>query len=95
MLFTGVVRSHDLSAVTHADRSARIQTVDASCGEFFRLIECFFAITGVPVLLNTSLNGAGEPIVESPDDAVRFLTESAIDALYMGGFRVVRRQRFV
>lgn len=92
MLFTGVVRSHDLPAVTHADSSARIQTVDASCGEFFRLLEFFFAITGVPVLLNTSLNGPGEPIVESPDDAVRFLTESAIDALYMGGFRVVRRR---
>jgi carbamoyltransferase len=91
MLFTGFVRSHDLPAITHADGSARVQTVDASCGEFFRVVERFFARTGVPVILNTSFNGPGEPIVETPADAVRFLMHSKLDALYIGGMRVIRR----
>lgn len=90
MLFTGTVRSHDLPAITHTDGSARIQTVDASCGEFFRVIQHFFAQTGVPVVLNTSFNGPGEPIVETPKDALRFLINSKLDALYIGGMRVTR-----
>ena len=69
-----------------------MQTVDASCGEFLRVIERFFAATGVPVVLNTSFNGPGEPIVESPEDALRFLVHSQLDALYMGGKRVTRKQ---
>ena len=85
MLFTATVRSPELPAITHADGSARIQTVDPSCGEFFRVIEEFFARTGVPVILNTSFNGPGEPIVETPQDALRFLVTSRLDALYMGG----------
>jgi carbamoyltransferase len=91
MLFTGLVRSHELPAITHCDGSARVQTVDSSCGEFFRVLESFFAQTGVPVVLNTSLNGRGEPIVETPQDALRFLIQSALDALYIGGMRVIRR----
>jgi carbamoyltransferase len=91
MLFTGAVRSSDLPAITHADGSARIQTVDSSCGEFFRVVEQFFAKTGMPVVLNTSFNGPGEPIVESPTDALRFLVNSRLDALYIGGMRVTRR----
>lgn len=91
MLFTGTVRSHALPAITHADGSARIQTVNATCGEFFRVIEHFFATTGVPVVLNTSFNGPGEPIVETPEDALRFLLHSKLDALYLGGRRVTRK----
>ncbi|HVY26657.1 MAG TPA: carbamoyltransferase C-terminal domain-containing protein [Polyangiaceae bacterium] len=91
MLFTGTVRSHDLPAITHADGSARVQTVDSSCGEFFRVIQHFFAKTGIPVVLNTSFNGPGEPIVETPDNALRFLLHSKLDALYIGGMRVTRR----
>ena len=91
MLFTANVRSSQLPAITHIDGSARVQTVDASCGRFFRIIEQFHARTGVPVVLNTSFNGPGEPIVESPEDALRFLAASALDALYMGRFRVTRR----
>jgi carbamoyltransferase len=80
-----------LPAITHADGSARVQTVNPSCGEFYRVIEQFFARTGVPVVLNTSLNGPGEPIVESPEDALRFLVRSRLDALFMGGMRITRR----
>src|SRR5205809_914002 len=72
MLFNAHVRSRGLPAVTHVDGTARIQTVDASCGEFFRLLGKFFERTGCPVVLNTSFNGPGEPIVESPADALNF-----------------------
>jgi carbamoyltransferase len=91
MLFTGTVTSDKVPAITHADGTARIQTVDASSGEFFRVLENFSAITGVPIVMNTSFNGPGEPIVESPVDALRFLINSQMDALYIGGRRITRK----
>jgi carbamoyltransferase len=91
MLFTATVRSTAVPAITHHDGSARLQTVNASNGEFFRVIEQFFARTGVPMVLNTSFNGPGEPIVETPREALAFLVHSGLDVLYLGGFRVVRR----
>jgi carbamoyltransferase len=51
----------------------------------------FEALTGVPVVLNTSFNGPGEPIVESPDDALTFFLQSDLDVLYMHGRSVRRR----
>jgi carbamoyltransferase len=91
MLFTAQVRSPDLPAVTHIDGSSRLQTVDASAGAFHALLTEFAALTGVPVVLNTSFNGPGEPIVESPDDALQFFLHSELDALYMEGYRVHKR----
>jgi carbamoyltransferase len=91
MLFTGTVKSDALPAITHADHSARVQTVDPSCGDFYRLLKHFHARTGVPVILNTSFNGPGEPIVESAEDALRFFIGSGLDALYVGGRRITRR----
>ena len=67
-----------------------LQTVDPSCGEFFRVVRKFFEKTGVPLVLNTSFNGPGQPIVESPQDAIDFLRNSTLDALYMGGYCVTR-----
>lgn len=91
MLFTGTVTSDKVPAITHADATARIQTVDSTSGEFCRVLESFFALTGVPIVMNTSFNGPGEPIVESPADALRFLVNSQMDALYIGGKRVTRK----
>lgn len=91
MLFTAAVRSSALPAITHVDGSARVQTVDATCGGFRDVVSHFKRITGVPVVLNTSLNGPGEPIVDTPEDALRFVAGSEIDALYIGGLRVTRR----
>ena len=90
MLFTAKVRNDRLPAITHVDGSARIQTVGDDAGEFRRVIEAFNAHTGVPVLLNTSFNGPGEPIVETPADAVRFLTTTSLDALYVDGVKITR-----
>ena len=64
MLFTGQVCSADLPAITHVDGSARVQSVAPDCGKFRQLLEVFDALTGCPVLLNTSLNGPGEPIID-------------------------------
>jgi carbamoyltransferase len=74
-----------LPAVTHVDGSARVQTVDRRTNPLFhRLIEAFRARTGVPVLVNTSFNVRGEPIVCSPTDAYRCFMATAMDALVMG-----------
>jgi len=91
MLFTARVTSQAIPAITHVDGSSRIQTVDAKAGAFYRLLQGFEALTGVPVILNTSFNGPGEPIVESPEDAIRFLLEADLDSLYIEGRRVTRR----
>lgn len=91
ILFTAQVTSSDLPAIMHVDGSARIQTVDRSCGRFFDVVRAFGELSGVPVVLNTSFNGPGEPIVETPAEAVRFLLDTEIDAVYIEGLRVTRR----
>jgi carbamoyltransferase len=88
MLFTAEVTSNDIPAVTHADRTARIQTVSPDNGRFHDLLAAFHRRSGMPVLLNTSFNGPGEPIVETPDDALRFFAGSALDALFIGDLQV-------
>lgn len=88
MLFTSTVKTDDLPAITHVDRSARVQTVGEECGGYRRLIETFEAETGVPVVMNTSFNGPGEPIVETPAQAVNFLLTSEIDAVYVDGVKL-------
>jgi carbamoyltransferase len=76
MLRVAQVRPHvkDLiPAVVHVDGSARVQTVTKENGLLYVLLQHFYVATGVPILLNTSLNVAGEPIVETPKDAWRCL----------------------
>jgi carbamoyltransferase len=90
MLFTGQVISSSLPAITHVDGSSRIQTVDSSAGDYYRMIKAFHRLSGVPVVLNTSLNGPGEPIVETPEHALAFYLNSELDALYMNGFKITR-----
>ena len=71
-----------IPAVTHLDHSARFQTVDARQNpRFHALLSAFAARTGCPVLINTSLNVRGEPIVNSVDDAYRCLMSTGMDAL--------------
>jgi carbamoyltransferase len=73
-----------IPAVTHVDYSARLQTVDAARNpRFHRLIENFFARTGCPVLVNTSFNVRGEPIVCSPADAYRCFMATDMDAVVL------------
>jgi carbamoyltransferase len=75
----------DIPAVTHVDYSARVQTVTRVVApRFYSLIERFKQITGCPVLVNTSFNVRGEPIVLSPEDAFRCFMGSEIEVLAVG-----------
>jgi carbamoyltransferase len=75
----------DIPAVTHIDYSARVQTVHADTNpRFHKLIERFKAKTGCPVLVNTSFNVRGEPIVCTPEDAFRCFMGSEIEFLIVG-----------
>lgn len=78
-----------IPAVTHVDGTARVQTVSAGQnGPYHELISEFFRITGVPVLLNTSMNVAGEPMADSPEDAYAVLAGTGMDALAAGSYLV-------
>lgn len=77
----------DLPAITHVDGSARVQTVDPETNpRFAKLLEEFYRRTNCPVLLNTSFNMRGEPIVCSIVDALKCFTRSKIDLLVVGDF---------
>ncbi len=93
MLLCTEVSSDKIPAVTHVDRTARLQTVNPQTDErFYRLLSAFRDITGVPVLLNTSFNVRGEPIVETPDDAVACFRGTSIDVLVIGDHVITKRQ---
>ncbi len=78
-------------AVTHVDGSARVQTVTAARdGLYHTLLDAFYRQSGCPVLVNTSFNVRGEPIVHSPADAVRVFLRTHIDALAIGPFIVTK-----
>lgn len=79
-----------IPAVTHVDGSARVQTVHQDVNPlYWGLLKAFEARTGVPVLLNTSFN-ENEPIVNTPDEAVRCFLRNDMDALALGPFLVTR-----
>ena len=77
----------DIPSVTHVDGTARVQTVTRKINPFYYdVIESFYRKTGVPVILNTSFNVKGEPIVTTPVDAVRCFYGTGIDVLVMPPF---------
>lgn len=70
-------------AILHVDKTCRIQTVTKHQNfHYYNLIEAFYALTKVPILFNTSFNLAGEPLVETPEDALRTFHNSDIKYLY-------------
>lgn len=78
-------------AVVHIDGSARCQLIDDDAQDGLApLVRAFHDLTGIPMVLNTSFNGPGEPIVETPEDALRGLFELNLDALFIGAFEVSR-----
>lgn len=83
-----------IPAVTHVDQSARIQTVDADRhGRYYRLLRAFERRTGCPVLINTSFNVRGEPIVGTPSDAWRCFLATHMDALVLENFVLLREDQ--
>ena len=82
----------EISAVVHLDGSSRLQTVSRENNpRFYSLLECFHEHTGLPVLLNTSLNRKGMPIVETPAEALSFFLECELDVLVLNDFIVKKR----
>lgn len=89
------VRS-DIPAVTHVDYSARIQTVHAETNpRYHQLISRFKERTGCPVVVNTSFNVRGEPIVESPSDAFRCFMGTEIEVLVIENFVLYKDEQLV
>ena len=87
-----IIRS-TLPAVTHVDYSVRLQTVDEERhGRFYRLLKAFERETGCPVLVNTSFNVRGEPIVCSPAEALRCFLATDMDALVLEDFVLQKQQ---
>jgi carbamoyltransferase len=94
MLFVHDVRPEwrdRIPAAVHVDGTARIQTVDPDTEPLLgRMLTEFAARTGLPVVVNTSLNTAGRPMVDDPRDALECFGSAPVDLLAIGGF-VVRR----
>jgi carbamoyltransferase len=95
MLFVAQVRADNrtIPAVTHLDGSARLQTIARNDHPlFYDLITEFDRLTGCPILINTSFNVRGEPIVCSPADAIKCFLRTDMDYLVIGGFLLDKRK---
>ncbi len=83
-----------IPAVTHVDNSARVQTVDKERNpRLFGLLEAFDALTGCPVMINTSFNVRGEPVVCAPGEAYHCFMATDIDVLVIGDFILLKEEQ--
>jgi carbamoyltransferase len=88
------VERSDIPAITHVDNSARVQTVDKQDNPLYhRLLECFYEKTGCPVIINTSFNVRGEPIVCAPGEAYICFMRTNMDYLVLGSFILDKKQQ--
>ena len=76
------VISNEIPGVTHIDGTSRIQTVDNSIPHFYNVLNEFKKLTNVSVLLNTSFNEAGKPLIETPQQAIETFENTDIDILW-------------
>jgi len=90
MLFVAPVKKPEkIPAVTHVDGTGRLQTISKEFNSlYFDLISEFYKITGVPVLINTSMNVMGEPIVNTPEQAYNMILKTDMDYLVMGNYLI-------
>ena len=88
------IKRSEIPAVTHVDYSARIQTVHKQTNEkYYNLIKKFKEITNCPVLVNTSFNVRGEPIVNTPEDAFNCFMGTELDKLVIGNFYLDKKKQ--
>ena len=84
MMYAVNVKNNKLPAITHIDKTCRIQTLKKEQNlHYYNLIKSFRKKTGIPVLFNTSFNLSGDCIVETIEDAIKALDNSKIDYLYL------------
>lgn len=83
-------KQKEIPAVVHNDGTARVQTVDKNNQKYYKLIKNFESLTGIPLVLNTSFNGPGEPIVCQPKEALEFFYKSDMDYLFMEDFIIYK-----
>ena len=85
-------KQKEFPAITHVDGTSRIQTVSSSQNsKFYELLDAFYELTGCPLVLNTSFNVMGEPIVCTSSDAIKTFSNSGIDILVMNNF-IIRKK---
>ena len=88
MLFNAIVKSDKFPAITHVDRTSRIQSINQDCGIIYNILTEYRDRGHDPVLLNTSFNGPRQPIIETIEDAISFLKSTSLDALYLSNLRI-------
>ena len=89
LLVAPVKKPEKIPAVTHVDGTSRLQTVSKYTNPlFYDLINEFYKITGVPVVVNTSMNVMGEPIVTTSDEAFKMWARTEMDYLVMGNYLI-------
>ncbi len=88
------VSRSDIPAITHVDYSARLQTVDGKHNKrYYGLLKKFYERTGCPVVVNTSFNVRGEPIVCTPEDAYTCFMRTEMDTLVLGDFILSKNEQ--
>jgi len=88
------LKRSSIPAITHVDYSARLQTVHSETNpEFYQLLDEFEQQTQYPVLINTSFNVRGEPIVESPEDAYRCFMRTEMDVLVIDDILLLKSEQ--
>jgi carbamoyltransferase len=91
LLVTKVKKPDQIPAVTHVDGTARVQTISRITNElYYDLINEFYKLTNVPVLINTSMNVRGEPIVNTPEQAHNMIVKTDMDYIVMGNYLIPR-----
>lgn len=83
-------RRKKIVAIVHTDGTCRIQTVNKDNGLYYKLINQYYTLSGIPIILNTSFNLKGEPIVERPEQAVADFLKTKMDCLIIGNFLVTK-----
>ena len=92
LMVANVKQPKKIPAVTHVDGTARLQTVSKESNPlYYDLINEFYKITEIPIIINTSMNVMGEPIVNTPEQAYNMLVKTDMDILVMGNNIILRK----
>ena len=92
LMVAPVKKPNEIPAVTHVDGTGRLQTVSKESNKlYYSLINEFYKITGVPVIINTSMNVMGEPIVNTPEETYSMILKTDMDYLVMGNYLISKK----